>query len=332
MPAYRRFKRKEGVYKWRFQGGIKGQKYCSPAVYNTKKDAELAETLHVEKLKVGSEKDRLSYMKACRLRALEARKSSSDPMWHYKESERMLGILESNLGDIPVQDITRPMLREVIDEFALDLSKRGKSLLKANAMIRIFKAFFNWMIDEMDIDMKNPMKKYKLFPTNKKMKYIPTDSEVNRVARKLNYHQTKLFKFVEETGCRINEAINLKAEDINGEYITLYTTKAKNADRTPRTVPMPDCMKSWKTIPEEGRVFDMWTTWPHFLKEHAKTWNWHNLRHRRASLWMNNGMPIFEIMYRLGHSNLKTTQNYLQLLGFSPVRQPERQPDDKQGS
>jgi site-specific recombinase XerD len=45
-------------------------------------------------------------------------------------------------------------------------------------------------------------------------------------------------------------------------------------------------------------------------------WTWHNLRHKYASELCRKGVPLFEIMNLLGHSNLKTTQNYLQLLGF----------------
>jgi integrase len=71
----------------------------------------------------------------------------------------------------------------------------------------------------------------------------------------------------------------------------------------------------------KGKVFE-WTDHPGFLEKVIKDlkqprWNWHCLRHRRASIWANDKMPLIEIMQRLGHSNLGTTQRYLQLLGFT---------------
>jgi hypothetical protein len=62
--------------------------------------------------------------------------------------------------------------------------------------------------------------------------------------------------------------------------------------------------------------------YPRFLEDKInelkqKKWSWHNLRHRRASIWATNGLTTFEIMSRLGHSNLSTTMIYLQLLGFT---------------
>lgn len=84
---------------------------------------------------------------------------------------------------------------------------------------------------------------------------------------------------------------------------------------------MPDCING---IDRCGDFFPEWKAYPRFLKEKVKeldlnSWNWHNLRHRRASIWAHSGMAIFEIMIRLGHNNLSTTQKYLQLLGFTRI-------------
>jgi integrase len=48
-----------------------------------------------------------------------------------------------------------------------------------------------------------------------------------------------------------------------------------------------------------------------------KTWDFHNLRHKRASLWANSNMPTYELMTHLGHSNISTTRGYLRILGFT---------------
>jgi integrase len=111
------------------------------------------------------------------------------------------------------------------------------------------------------------------------------------------------------------EAIRLKPEDVDGELTTLWTRKSKNSNFTPRRIPTPLCLKGLTL--KGKRVFEEWETYPRFLEEKADGWAFHNLRHKRASIWCSNGMTTFEVMTRLGHSNLKTTMLYLQLLGFT---------------
>ena len=144
--------------------------------------------------------------------------------------------------------------------------------------------------------------------------FISTDGEITSIRSKLNSNQTFLFDFVDQTACRIMEAIRFKAEDIDGNLITLWTRKSKNSNLTPRRIPKPDCLIGFTG---KGKVFKDWESYPRFLEDLTDNWNWHNLRHRRASIWANNGLTTFEIMVRLGHSNLSTTMKYLQLLGFT---------------
>jgi integrase len=119
-----------------------------------------------------------------------------------------------------------------------------------------------------------------------------------------------------ETGARINESLNLTFEDIKENYLILYTRKSKNSNRVPRKVPIPNCLKG---LTGKGRVFPEWNDQPKFLdkvlrKEKMKIWGWHCLRHRYASMLSKQNKPLYELMSLLGHSNLSTTQKYIQLL------------------
>jgi site-specific recombinase XerD len=84
-------------------------------------------------------------------------------------------------------------------------------------------------------------------------------------------------------------------------------------------LPKPECIKNLNGKPDE-KVFKRWNKRPKFLERKLKqlgltVWGWHNLRHRFSSKLSKEGKPIFEIMSLLGHSNIETTQIYLQLLG-----------------
>ena len=57
-------------------------------------------------------------------------------------------------------------------------------------------------------------------------------------------------------------------------------------------------------------------SYPRFLENLKLKWNWHNLRHKKASEWANSGMSTYEIMSRLGHSNMQTTNELSSALGI----------------
>ena len=129
-------------------------------------------------------------------------------------------------------------------------------------MLRSLKACFNYGLNVHELRGTNPVNHIKLYPVDKKLKYIPTDEEVEAVKSKLNSKQVELFKFVEETGCRINEAVNLMHEDITDGLVTLYTRKSKNSDLTPRRIPRPTCLKR----DGKGKCFEEWDSYPRFLE------------------------------------------------------------------
>lgn len=238
---------------------------------------------------------------------------------YFKDNRWYFKFLLEAVGNVPVSEITKLQINQVLNNFSRDMVKRGKTNHKVNGMLRAYKSLFNWGMQIHDLDIKNPVYGIKLFSVEIKLKYIPPTAEIEAVKSECTPEEALLIDFVTETGCRINEAIRFKYEDIDGDLITLWTRKSKNSNFTPRRIPVPDCMKGLKG---RGRVFKTWNTRPTFLEDkiiekHFRRWNWHNLRHRRASLWASEGMPTFEIMTRLGHSNMSTTMNYLQLLGFT---------------
>ncbi|MFC1863652.1 tyrosine-type recombinase/integrase [Thermodesulfobacteriota bacterium] len=154
------------------------------------------------------------------------------------------------------------------------------------------------------------------YSVDRKLKYIPSDEQIRAVKQICDPDQSMLIEFLGETGAGINEALRLTANDVFDDYVILYTRKSKNSDLIPRKVPKPSCFNG---LTFEGRVFKVWTFYPEFLKRKVRKlkqpyWNFHNLRHRYASKLSKEGKPLFEIMMLLGHSNLSTTQNYLQLI------------------
>lgn len=315
MGQYKR-KLKKG-WRWFYSGMYLGETYHSKAIYLSRKECAKAERKKLQELDELARspiKDiHLKELINWRLDIIEATMSND----YYKENKRYFKKVLDEWGNPFASQVTKPMVNNILLKESLRLKREGKSNHKVNAMIRCLKALFNFAIKN-DYDLKNPCIQ-DFYPIDIKLKYIPTDKEIEAVKAKCSVAQNKLIAFVDETGCRIMEAVRFKYSDIDGDLITLYTRKSKNSNLVPRRIPKPSCLNG--TEKGRGKVFKEWTEYPRFLEDIMKNlgykWNWHNFRHRRASIWANSGMNIYEIMTRLGHNNMSTTMGYLQLLGFS---------------
>jgi integrase len=330
-------------WKWRFYGSYKGRKFTSPAIYDTDAEALVAREEKLKELAY-QEGAKSNLFHLARERVLDLQLERS--MKYAKESEEYLEKAKAEWGDVPVQSITKAQAKRLLNKEARRLQKAGKQNYGANALLRCLKSFFQYAIDYHDIVMPNPMKGIPQFSIDKEDKFIPTGYDVWHIKEfYLTEKQRELVEFVEETGCRIGEALRFTVDDIDysRDQIILRTRKARHSDLTPRRIPKPKCL-AMIDLPKSGKVFSTWSTYPTFLKVAVKKaiaeydesmandgegivfwdkkdlrllpWCWHNLRHKAASEWADSGMPLIQIMNRLGHTNIGTTQIYLRALGF----------------
>ena len=316
MAQYQR-KLKKGK-RWWYKFNFDGQVYFSKAIYLSKSEARKAENVRYDEVSTNarnpSQKPILNLLEAIndRLDFVQTKKSKA----YYSDNKRYYKILLETLGNVSIEQIKRADIENILLTVSQNQKSKGGDNYVVNAMLAIYKALFNHAIDRNELTIKNPCIGIELYPVNKKLKYIPSDEDIEAVKAICYDEQKNLIDFVKETGCRISEALRLKATDVNKDFIVLYTRKSRNSNLVPRKVPRPKCLKITGV---EDRVFSRWSDTPKFLERKVKelkqrSWNWHNLRHRYASLLSKQGTPIFEVMTLLGHSNLKTTQNYLQLL------------------
>ena len=308
--------------RWRFFGSYRGVKYYSKAIYETRADALKAEKEHLIELASGVAGTGLKQLTQERLKDMEVLGRSDK---YIRANKRYFDMMLAEWGNVAVENIKKAQVKSLLNREAARLRNTGKTMHKANEMLRCVKAFFQWCIDIHDIQMSNPLKGQPLFPIEIKLKHIPSEWELLLVRGNINEDQENLLDFCDETGCRIDEALRFEVEHINGSNIILWTRKAKNSNLTPRKLPKPDVLDRME-LPSTGRIFKTWNDYPKFLGlvtkelaakgDIAKPFSWHHLRHRRCSIWADSGMTIWELMARMGHSNLSTTQRYVQLLGF----------------
>ena len=317
MAVYSR-RKKAGLKYW-YKFDYKGKTHYSRAIFDTRAEARKAESEKYNEVSnqgKTSPEVNLGLLHAIeeRLDYVQIKKSKS----YYEDNKRYYSKLYSHFGDIPIIAITKKQMQDFLLNESKEAHTKGIDNYSINAMLNVYKALFNYAIDNYELIMRNPCKSIEPFPVKQKLKYIPTDEDIKAVQAICDEKQKLLIDFVKETGARINEPLKITGNDITPEYVILYTKKSKFSNLVPRKLPLPVCIKKI-SIDRDERLFPYWKEKPKFLERKVKelnqsTWNWHNLRHRRASLWNKEGKSLFEIMTFLGHSNLSTTQKYLQLL------------------
>ncbi|RPI19230.1 MAG: site-specific integrase [Ignavibacteriae bacterium] len=307
---------KKGI-RWWYKFDLSGKTYASKCIYLTKNEAKKAETAHYEELnrqeRNPSQKPVLSLLEAIneRLDYVLTKKSKT----YYRDNKRYYTILVNELGDVSIEEVKKNHINAILLQMSDRLQNEDKDNYAVNAALRVYKALFQYAIKSHDLDIKNPCVGIDMYSIDKHMKFIPPDADIEAVRKLCDTDQRLLLDFVKDTGCRISEALRLKGEDVSETHVILYTRKSKNSNLVPRKVPLSIHVSGEK----RERVFKRWTDIPRFLEDKVrsleqKPWSWHSLRHRYASLLSKEGKPLFEIMSLLGHSNLETTQIYLQLL------------------
>jgi len=130
-------------------------------------------------------------------------------------------------------------------------------------------------------------------------------------------HHKIAFLLAFGAGLRISEVINLEPRDINFKEKNILVRQGKG--KRDRIVPLPKGLKEshLKHIPLKCGVRALQMAFKH-TSEQAKlldrkpTLHFHSLRHGFGSRLAGQGVPIHHIRTLMGHSNISTTNIYLE--------------------
>ena len=138
-------------------------------------------------------------------------------------SRHYFSMLFKEVGDVSVSSIKKQEINKLILSLSEDLKKRGRGNHAANAMLRSLKALFNYGINIYDLDIKNPCNGIGMYSIDNRIKYIPSDDDIETVKSLCDTEQLRLVQFVIDTGARINEPLCMTFADVHDDYVVLYT-------------------------------------------------------------------------------------------------------------
>ncbi len=126
---------------------------------------------------------------------------------------------------------------EDIQQFVL--KRRKVSNYTANKEIRYLRAMFNFGVKKRYIQ-GNPTSGVEFLPVEKKVKYIPSQEDIDRVIAEATPDVQDYLWTIRDTLGRMSEINRLTWDDVDFKQltVTLYTRKKRGGHLTPRKIPM----------------------------------------------------------------------------------------------
>ncbi|MBN3555487.1 tyrosine-type recombinase/integrase [Fictibacillus nanhaiensis] len=147
-----------------------------------------------------------------------------------------------------VNDLTTPILREYLvymkdSHFNYKTKRFGLSTQTVNAIIRFLKNFYNFLFKE-EIASHNPLEQVNFLRTDESTFQPLSEDELQmlfNVPDKSQYPQWRdlvLMTLLYDTAIRINEAINLRIEEIDIKTRRIVLPAIRNKTRKTRIIPI----------------------------------------------------------------------------------------------
>ena len=220
--------------------------------------------------------------------------------------------------------------RHHIQEYQSKLLEKGLAPATCNRIIQVLRHSLFLAVDWGFLD-KNPAERIKMFREDNEVERFLSDEQLLSLFSVLkndnNKPVSRIIMWLLSTGCRLNEALRARTENINRENRTWKIPVADAKSHKSRTVvlseaamsvldeaydedsvwlfPNPKTVKPYTTI---SRV------WYRIRKEAGiEGFRLHDLRHSFASYLAQAGESTIAIAESLGHSDYRVSQRYVHL-------------------
>lgn len=151
-----------------------------------------------------------------------------------------------------------------------------------------------------------------------KIKPIPNRNSIEKLILEKRFAKgTEKYKlvlgFLMYCGMRIQEVLNLKWGDLEGDVVIVRNTKGKRDRKVPIPPPMLLILDEFPQGQPGEKIFNYLVgSVQHFIGRHLGT-HPHALRHLYATHLIQKSVPVMMVQSVLGHRNLQTTMRYVHL-------------------
>jgi integrase len=206
---------------------------------------------------------------------------------------------------------------ELMDELIAYWKSNGNSAGTINRKLSVLSKATTYAVDRGYIDQKPKIE----WQTEGKgrMRFVSQEEEaiMCRVLTQMGYFKERdVFMFLIDTGMRVGELNKLRLDDLQGNKLTIWETKADHPRTVVLTKRAKDIFKNNK-----GNLYIPYKTlirhW-HQMKgamglDDDKQFIPHCLRHTCASRLVQRGVPILVVQEWLGHKTIQMTMRYSHL-------------------
>lgn len=243
-------------------------------------------------------------------------------------------------GNIPVHDLSTNHIRSFIGhEMGRKNEHTGEELssFTVNKAYGVVRSFCNFLADE-ELIHSAPTDKIKAPKIDKDLPEALSEDEIIRlfdyIERYSSFRDKVIFEFFLDTGCRVNEVACLTLDDV---HIDEGWAKVFGKGRKERIVFMGDklchdlhryitfhrrapedekglfvsSVAPYKQLTRDG-IITMVKRAQHAVGVKGKCGP-HKLRHTMATQYIKNGGEVAHLRFMLGHTNITTTQRYVNL-------------------
>lgn len=153
----------------------------------------------------------------------------------------------------------------------------------------------------------------------KQAKYWMPDYINERLELIDNHMHKMLFFTMWRTGLRVSEIIELEKQDLNFKEYLISAKWLKSRKYKRRILPMHPELRLvlqtyTATMNVTDKLFPMARQWVYVLCERFFDGNPHMFRHSFAVNWLRNKGDIYLLKKMLGHSSIRTTEQYLDIV------------------
>lgn len=227
-----------------------------------------------------------------------------------------------HIGSIPISNLSNSHVDFLI-------AKRKQEGAKASTINRDLIVLYHlarWAT-ERKVFTENPLADSRKLKEATWEGRLPTREAIDSVFSELPLQTMPFFRFIFETGCRRDEAIRLKHEDVNGNAATFRHTKGgrprtvlltKEAVEAVNAMPkLPNCDYVFYNPVTLRRWYSCGSSWQRARRRAGYPWlRIHDLRRYYGIRLAESGCPMHVIQSTMGHTSVNITEKYY--AKFSP--------------